>query len=76
VSLNAALGHLRAVFLDNRMLSSLRMGRQEVLAVLGAPGEADKMVRLVDAENNLVALARWDEEGPGKRWRLFRMFAA
>jgi tRNA pseudouridine55 synthase len=76
VSLNDALGQLRAFSLDDRMLSSLRMGRQEVLAVLGAPGERDKMVRLLDAEKNLVALARWDEEGPGKRWRLFRMFAA
>jgi tRNA pseudouridine55 synthase len=76
LSLNDALGHVRAISLDDRMLSSIRMGRQEVLAVLGVPKEEDKMVRLVDAEKNLVALARWDEEGAGKRWRLFRVFAA
>jgi tRNA pseudouridine55 synthase len=76
VSLNDALGHVRAVPLDNRMLSSIRMGRQEVLAALGVPKEEDKMVRLVDAEKNLVALARWDEAGAGKRWRLFRVFTA
>jgi len=74
LSLNEALSQFRAIPLDNPGVSSLRMGRQEVLAGLGAPNEGEKMVRLLDPEKNLVALASWNDE-PGKRWRLFRMFA-
>jgi tRNA pseudouridine55 synthase len=75
LSLNDALSQFRAVPLDSSGASSLRMGRQEVLAGLGAPKEGEKIVRLVDPEKNLVALASWSDE-PGKRWRIFRMFAA
>jgi tRNA pseudouridine55 synthase len=74
LSLNEALSQLRAVSLDSHGVSSLRMGRQEVLAGLGAPKEGEKIVRLLDAEKNLVALANWNDEA-GRRWRLFRMFA-
>jgi tRNA pseudouridine55 synthase len=75
LSLNDALGQFRAVPLDGSSVSSLRMGRQEVLAGLGAPKEEEKIVRLLDPEKNLVALASWSDEA-GKRWRIFRMFAA
>jgi tRNA pseudouridine55 synthase len=75
LSLNEALSQFRAVSLDSYGVSTLRMGRQEVLAGLGAPKEGEKIVRLLDPEKNLVALANWNDEA-GKRWRLFRMFAA
>jgi tRNA pseudouridine55 synthase len=74
LSLNEALSQFRAVSLGSSEVASLRMGRQEVLAGLGAPKEGEKIVRLVDPEKNLVALAIWSDE-PGKRWRIFRMFA-
>jgi len=75
LSLNEALSQFRAVSLGSSEVASLRMGRQEVLAGLGASKDGEKIVRLVDPEKNLVALASWNDE-PGKRWRLFRMFAA
>jgi len=75
LSLNEALSQFRAVALDSYGVSSLRMGRQEVLAGLGAPKEGEKIVRLLDPEKNLVALANWSDEA-GRRWRLFRMFAS
>lgn len=74
LSLNEALSQFRAVALDSYGVSSLRMGRQDVLAGLGAPKEGEKIVRLLDPEQNLVALANWSDEA-GRRWRLFRMFA-
>jgi tRNA pseudouridine55 synthase len=76
LSLNVALKHLGAVRLEKRLLSHLRMGRQELLVGLGAPKEGEKMLRLLDGEGKLVALARWMEEATGARWRLFRVFAA
>lgn len=75
LSLNDALAHVRALTVDDRMISSIRMGRQEVLAALGAPANGDTMVRLLDREKNLVALVRWEEEPARKRWRLFRVFS-
>jgi tRNA pseudouridine55 synthase len=75
LSLNEALSQFRAVSLDSHGVSTLRMGRQEVLAGLGAPKEGEKIVRLLDPEKNLVALANWSNEA-GRRWRLFRMFAS
>jgi tRNA pseudouridine55 synthase len=74
LSLNRALGHVRAVPLDARTLASLRLGRQEVLGSIGGPKEHEKMVRLLTPEGGLAALARWEEVL--KRWRLFRTFAA
>jgi tRNA pseudouridine55 synthase len=74
LSLNDALSHIRAIPLDTRTLSSLRLGRQEVLAGIGAPKPGEKMVRLLTPERNLAALARWEDIV--KCWRLFRSFAS
>ncbi|HTM07934.1 MAG TPA: tRNA pseudouridine(55) synthase TruB [Verrucomicrobiae bacterium] len=74
LSLNHALSNVRAVSLDSRTLSSLRLGRQEVLSIIGLPKEDETMVRLLTPEGRLAALARWEEIV--KRWRLFRTFAA
>jgi len=76
LSLNQALEHLREVRLEERFLSRLRRGQQEVLVALGRPKEGEKMVRVVDSEGSLVALAHWVEGGTGRPWRLFRVFAA
>jgi tRNA pseudouridine55 synthase len=71
--LNRALSHIRAVPLDARTISSLRLGRQEVLGAIAPPKESEKMVRLLTPEGDLVALAVWEEVI--RRWRLFRTFA-
>lgn len=73
LSLNRALAHLRAVCLEDRWLARLTKGQQEVLARLGAPEEDEKMVRVVDSRDNLVALVHWVDGA--RRWRLLRVFA-
>jgi hypothetical protein len=73
LSLNQALAHLRVVCLEDRWLSSLRKGQQEVLVRLGAPKEGENMVRVVDSRDNLVALVHRVDGTQG--WRLFRVFA-
>ncbi|MFQ5903512.1 MAG: tRNA pseudouridine(55) synthase TruB [Candidatus Binatia bacterium] len=75
LSLNQALGHLRPVCLEDRSLSRLKMGQQEVLAGLDPPKEGETTVRLVDSKDNLVALARWVNGTTSGRWRLFRVFS-
>lgn len=75
LSLNEALAHLREIRLEERFLSRLKRGQQEVLVAIGLPREGEKMVRVVDSEGRLVALAEWGDAGGGKRWRLFRVFS-
>jgi tRNA pseudouridine55 synthase len=73
-SLAAALGHLRAVRWQSRLLSRLRLGQQEVLAQIGAPRKGERLVALLDPRGQLAALAEWTgDTGPG-RWRLLRVF--
>ncbi|MCZ6626416.1 MAG: tRNA pseudouridine(55) synthase TruB [Deltaproteobacteria bacterium] len=74
ISLNQALEDLREFRLEERFLSRLRMGQQEALVGLDAPKEGERIVRLVDSNNNLVALAHWIDGTKGGRWRLFRVF--
>lgn len=76
ISLNQALEYLRQVRLENRALSRLRMGQQAVLDGMGEPKEEEKMVRLVDSKDNLVALAHWVDGATVGRWRLFRVFSS
>ena len=76
LSLNDALGDIRAVRLESRLLSRVKMGQQEILVGLGMPKGGEKMLRLLDPEGALIALARWAEEGATGRWRLFRVFTA
>ncbi|MGH7773278.1 MAG: tRNA pseudouridine(55) synthase TruB, partial [Candidatus Binatia bacterium] len=76
LSLNQALEYLRAVRLEDHFLSQLRMGQQEALDGLAAPKEGEKMLRLVDSEENLIALAEWVNDLTGGRWRLFRVFGS
>ncbi len=61
---------------EKLLLSSLRMGQQDVLAEMGPPKGGETMVRLSDRAGTLVTLAQWvDGEGGGKR-QLFRVFAS
>jgi len=76
ISLPSALAHLPAVTWENRRLSRLRQGQQEILAHIEKPRADEKVVRILDPRGNLVALAGWDEEMPGGRWRLRRVFHA
>lgn len=76
LSLNQALRHIREARLEGFLLSRLRMGQQEVLVKLGANKDSADIVRIVDSENTLVALVRWDGETTAGRWRLLRVFAS
>lgn len=73
LSLNQALAHLHAVYLEDRWLSRLTKGQQEVLVRLGAPKEGENTVRVVDSRDNLVALVHWADGA--QRWHLLRVFS-
>ncbi len=74
ISLSQALDFLREFCLSDHLVPGLRMGRQEVLSGLPAPGQGESMMRVVDSRGDLVALARWVDDAAGGRWRLFRVF--
>lgn len=76
IPLNQALKFLREFRLGSHSLPKVRMGQQEVLAGLGIPEEGEKIVRLVDPKDNLVALALWVQGAAGGRWRLLRVFGS
>lgn len=75
VSLNQAVGHLRAVRLGDHLLGQLRMGQQEVLAGLETAQGGENLIRLIDSKDNLVALTHWVDVTAGGRWRLSRVFS-
>jgi tRNA pseudouridine55 synthase len=70
LSLAAALAHLPSVTWDHRWIARLRMGQQEVLAQLGRPTAPEKLLCILDRQENLVALAEFSDAG----WRLARVF--
>ena len=74
ISLGAALGHLRSMTLQSRLLSRLRLGQQEVLGQIGKAREGEKIVAIVDPRGQLAALAEWMNDTAEGRWRLFRVF--
>jgi tRNA pseudouridine55 synthase len=76
LSLRGALVHLPAVTWQSRLLSRLRLGQQELLAQIGKPRDCKDLVGILDPRGELAALARWTEELPGGRWRLYRVFQA
>ncbi len=76
IPLNQALKFLREFRLESHLLPKLKMGQQEMLLGLPAPGEGEKMVRLLDSHGSLVALAHWVDGGSNGRWRLFRVFGS
>lgn len=76
LSLSQTLNYLRAVCFEERLLSGLRKGQQEVLLELGTPKGEETTVRLVDSRDNLVALVEWEDDPTGGRWRLLRVFGS
>jgi tRNA pseudouridine55 synthase len=72
--LNEALRHLPEVTVEGPALSRLRSGQQEPLLMIPPPRGREKMIRLVDPKDHLVALAEWAEADVVKGWRLFRTF--
>ena len=74
ISLGAALGHLRSMTWQSRLLSRLRLGQQEVLGQIGKAREGEKIVAIVDPRGQLAALAEWMNDTAAGRWRLFRVF--
>lgn len=74
ISLGAALGHLRSMTWQSRLLSRLRLGQQEVLGQIGKAREGEKIVAIVDPRGQLAALAEWMNDTAEGRWRLFRVF--
>lgn len=76
LSLSAALSHLRSITWQMGQLARLRSGQQEILDVLERPRAGEKLLRILDALGELVALVHWSDEFPGGRWRLLRVFCA
>jgi len=74
LSLERALDHLPAFTWENKLLSRLRLGQQEILRQLGEPVGGEKLARLLDPRGRLVALVEWIADVPQSRWRLVRIF--
>lgn len=74
LALEKALEYLRGITWDNRLVSRLRLGQQEILTQLGKPMEGEKLARILDPRGDLVALVEWLEDIPPGRWRLIRVF--
>ena len=74
LSLDQAVEHLRAITWEHRLLARLRLGQQEILNHIGKPVAGEKLVRIRDPRGSLVALAEWNEDPAGGRWRLLRVF--
>lgn len=74
VSLASAVNHLRAVVWQSRLVSRLRLGQQEVLGQIGPRQGCEEFVAILEPRGELAALAKWVDDIPGGRWRLFRVF--
>ena len=48
LALEKALEHLRGITWENRLVSRLRLGQQEILTQLGKPIEGEKLARILD----------------------------
>jgi hypothetical protein len=57
-------------------VTRLRLGQQEALGQIGKRMNGEVFVRVLDARGDLAALAKWNEDIPGGRWRLSRVFHA
>ena len=74
LSLSSALNHLRAVTWQSPLVARLRLGQQETLGQIGNRMDGEVFVRVLDSRGELAALAKWNEDIPGGRWRLSRVF--
>src|SRR3989338_1269013 len=62
-----ALDFLRGLQLSNPVVARLRMGQQEALSGLPAPEGGEGMMRLLDSQDSLVALARWVDDAADRK---------
>jgi tRNA pseudouridine55 synthase len=76
LSLRQALCHLPSVTWQSRLLSRLRLGQQDLLFQIGQPRSCESLVGILNPRGELEALAKWTEEPPQARWRLYRVFHA
>jgi tRNA pseudouridine55 synthase len=76
MSLSDALRHLPHRVCDKRSVARLRMGQQEILTQLADANPGETLVRIVEPDETLVALAEWQAEGKFGRWQLARVFRA
>jgi len=74
LSISSALNHLRAVTWQSPLVARLRLGQQETLGQIGNRMDGEVFVRVLDSRGGLAALAKWNEDIPGGRWRLSRVF--
>jgi len=74
LSLSAALAQLRAVSWQSPLVARLRLGQQAVLGQIGKRLGDEEFVRILDSRGGLAALAKWNDDIPGGRWRLSRVF--
>lgn len=74
LSLSSALNHLRSVTWQSPLVARLRLGQQETLGQIGNRMDGEVFVRVLDSRGGLAALAKWNEDIPGGRWRLSRVF--
>jgi tRNA pseudouridine55 synthase len=74
LSLDNALEHLPVITWEQRWVSRLRLGQQEILSHIGKPAAGEKLMRILDPRGSLAALAEWNEDPAGGRWRLLRVF--
>jgi tRNA pseudouridine55 synthase len=74
LSLSSAMNHLRDVTWQSSLVTRLRLGQQEALGQIGKRMNGEVFVRVLDSRGELAALAKWNEDIPGGRWRLSRVF--
>jgi tRNA U55 pseudouridine synthase TruB len=74
LGLEKALEPLQAIIWDNRLVSRLRLGQQEVLRELDKPLGNERLARILDPRGGLAALVQWIDDVPPGRWRLSRIF--
>jgi len=72
ISTNAALEHLPAVVFEEPQVRHIRAGRQEALHAMREPQDTNKTLRIIDRDENLVALTEWHANG--RVWRIARVF--
>ncbi|HWO41879.1 MAG TPA: tRNA pseudouridine(55) synthase TruB [Candidatus Eisenbacteria bacterium] len=74
IGLESALSHLPLVVWDSRKVLRLRRGQQQMLSDLPAPRGPERLMRVQDESDRLVALVEWNEEFGKGHWQLLRVF--
>jgi tRNA pseudouridine55 synthase len=72
IPMNAALAHLPAVAFKAPAVLRIRAGQQEALSAIGEPKRTATTLRILDQNEDLVALVEWLEARGA--WKLVRVF--